>query len=431
MASSRAGADLIPARFPTLSDLRSGDISCEEVARGVLSRIAEREPEVHAWAFVDEEAVLEQARALDRATVRGALHGVPVGIKDVIDTQDMPTQMGSPIYAGYRPRVDAACVALVRAAGALIVGKTVTAEFAGTAPGPTANPLDLRRTPGGSSSGSAAAVADGMVPVALGTQTGGSIHRPASYCGVVGFKPTQSAVNRAGVKAAAERFDTVGIIAQDFDYINAVLRVLTNGAATNDLLPQKPSRAGACRTPFWERAQPETIAAFEVGVNHLREAGVRVSDIYLPVEFATIGEARATINDFQRAHALRSEWQSQPELFSLQLAAVIRRGLNIDFERYAAAIERVRRCRAAFDAAFGNLELLIAPCVDGEAPIGLASTGEHHFQSLWTTIDVPTASLPVYTAPSGMPVSIQLVGRPWKEHELMRQARWLSGLASC
>src|ERR1700722_5101578 len=205
MASSRAGADLSPARFPTPSDLRSGDISCEEVARGVLSRIAEREPEVHAWAFVDEEAVLEQARALDRATVRGALHGVPVGIKDVIDTQDMPTQMGSPIYAGYRPRVDAACVALVRAAGALIVGKTVTAEFAGTAPGPTANPLDLRRTPGGSSSGSAAAVADGMVPVALGTQTGGSVLRPASYCGVVGFKRTQSAVNRAGVKAAAER----------------------------------------------------------------------------------------------------------------------------------------------------------------------------------------------------------------------------------
>ena len=419
----------MPARFPSFAELCSGDISCEEVARGVLARIAEREAAVLAWSFVDEEAVLDQARALDRATVRGALHGVPIGIKDVIDTQDMPTRMGSPIYVGYRPRADAACVALVRAAGALIVGKTVTAEFAGTAPGPTANPLDLRRTPGGSSSGSAAAVADGMVPVALGTQTGGSIHRPASYCGVVGFKPMQNAVNRAGVKPAAESFDTVGIIAQDLDYVDAVFRVLTNGSTTNDFPSQKPSRAGACRTPFWERAQPETVAAFEFGVNCLREAGVRVEDFDLPNEFATIAEARATINDFQRAHALRSEWQSQPELFSLQLAAVIRSGLKIPFEQYSAAMEHVQRCRAAFDSAWGDFELVIAPCVDGEAPIGLESTGEHHFQSLWTTIDVPTVSLPLYTAPSGMPVSVQLVARPWREHELLRQTRWLSDLA--
>jgi len=430
MGSSRAGAGLIPAHVSALALLRSGEVSCEEIARGVLARIAERERDVHAWAYIDAEAVLEQARALDRAPVRGALHGVPIGIKDVIDTQDMPTQMGSPIYAGYQPRVDAACVALVRAAGALIVGKTVTAEFAGTAPGPTANPLDLRRTPGGSSSGSAAAVADSMVPVALGTQTGGSVHRPASYCGVIGFKPTQSAVNRAGVKAAAERFDTVGIIAHDLDYVDAVFRVLTNGSATSPLQSQQPSRVAACRTSLWERAQPETVAAFEAGVNRLREAGVRVRDIDLPEEFATIGAARATINDFQRAHALRSEWQSQPDLFSPQLAVLVRRGLTIPFEQFAGAIEHVERCRAAFDAAWGDLELLIAPCVDGEAPLGLASTGEHHFQSIWTTIDVPSVSLPMHTAPSGMPVSVQLVARPWREHELLRYARWMNGLAS-
>jgi amidase len=204
-------------------------VSCEDVARDCLARIAEREPVVHAWAFLDPELVIEQARALDAAPVRGPLHGVPLGIKDIMDTFDMPTQMGSPIYAGHRPLADAACVALARAAGALIVGKTVTAEFAGIAPGPTTNPHNSAHTPGGSSSGSAAAVADGMIPVALGTQTGGSVHRPASYCGIVGFKPTRSTVNRAGVKPAAEFFDTVGILARDLDDVELFFSVLTNG----------------------------------------------------------------------------------------------------------------------------------------------------------------------------------------------------------
>jgi Asp-tRNA(Asn)/Glu-tRNA(Gln) amidotransferase A subunit family amidase len=402
------------------------EFSCEEVARAYLDRIALGEAAIHAWAFVDPDLVLQQARALDRTPARGALHGLPLGVKDVIDTFDMPTQMGSPIYAGYRPVADASCVALARAAGAVIFGKTVTAEFAGTHPGATVNPLDHARTPGGSSSGSAAAVADGMVAVAFGTQTGGSVHRPASYCGVSGFKPTQSAIERTGVKAAAERFDTVGIIAHDFDYIDALFSVLTNGYSPDAAASRKPARAAICRTPFWPRAQPETMVAVDACVDAFRSAGVEIDELTLPAPFDAIHNARATINAVQRAHALRHEWQVEPGLISDDLAAVIRRGLGISYEVFAQAVRCTEECRASFVTLFGSRDVVIAPCVDGEAPLGLASTGEHHFQSIWTTIDVPTASLPFSRSAAGLPVSVQLVGLPGRDLELLGVARWLA-----
>lgn len=406
--------------------LARGRFSCEELARGYLDRIAEREAVIRAWAFIDPALVIERARELDRTRDRGPLHGLPIAVKDVIDTYDMPTQMGSPIYAGYRPAADAACVAQARAAGALIVGKTVTAEFAGTFPGPTVNPLDLARSPGGSSSGSAAAVADGMIGVAFGTQTGGSVHRPASFCGVPAFKPTQFAIDRTGVKPAAERFDTLGIIASDFDYVEALFSVLVNGFAPGAAAPRKPARAAVCLTPFWARARPETVAAVDNCASALREAGVAVDEVTLPAIFDTIGDARATINAVQRAHALRHEWQTHPDLISAGMATVIRRGLAIPYETYADAVALTERCRTAFVAAFGERDVLVAPCVDGEAPLGLSSTGEHHFQSIWTTIDVPTASLPFARSAAGLPVSAQLVGLPGRDPALLGVARWLS-----
>jgi Asp-tRNA(Asn)/Glu-tRNA(Gln) amidotransferase A subunit family amidase len=381
---------------------------------------------VHAWAFLDPELVLAQARALDAAPVRGPLHGVPLGVKDVMDTFDMPTQMGSPIYAGYRPFADAACVALARTAGALIVGKTVTAEFAGIAPGPTTNALDPTRTPGGSSSGSAAAIAAGMIPAALGTQTGGSIHRPASYCGIIGFKPTQCTINRAGVKPAAERFDTIGILARDLDDIGLLFAVLTNGAAPVAATARRPERIGLCRTPLWSRAQPETVAAVEESAERLRRTGIAVTHVTLPPIFDGLNGARSTINDYQRAHALRHEWQTQPHAFSAQLARVVRHGLTISLDELNAAVRLAEQCRAALDGAFGDTDLLLAPCVDGEAPRGLESTGEHQFQSLWTTVDVPTSSLPAYRGPNGLPVSIQLVARPLHDVELLGFMRWIA-----
>jgi Asp-tRNA(Asn)/Glu-tRNA(Gln) amidotransferase A subunit family amidase len=403
------------------------EFSCEEIARAYLDRIALSEAAIHAWAFIDPDLVIAQARALDRGPVLGELHGLPLGVKDVIDTFDMPTQMGSPTYAGYQPVADASCVALARAAGAVIFGKTVTAEFAGTHPGPTVNPLDHARTPGGSSSGSAAAVADGMVGVAFGTQTGGSVHRPASYCGVYGFKPSQSAIERTGVKAAAERFDTVGIIAYDLDYIDALFSVLTNGYSPEASALRKPARAAICRTPFWSRAQPETVAAFDACAEAFRGAGVEVDELTLPAAFDAIHNARATINAVQRAHALRHEWQMQPELISDDMAAVIRRGLGISYETFAEAVRCAEECRALFVQLFANRDVVIAPCVDGEAPLGLASTGEHHFQSIWTTIDMPTASLPFSQSAAGLPVSVQLVGLPGRDLDLLGIARWLAG----
>ena len=380
---------------------------------------------MHAWAFVDPELVIAQARALDAATVRGPLHGIPLGIKDVIDTHDMPTQMGSPIYAGYRPPADAACVALTRAAGALIIGKTVTAEFAGIAPGPTTNPHDAAHTPGGSSSGSAAAVADGMIPVALGTQTGGSIHRPASYCGIIGFKPTRSTINRAGVKPAAEFLDTIGILARDLADVDLFFAVLTNGTKRRATVARAPKRIGLCRTPLWSRAQPETVAAVETYADVLRKGGVIVDEVILPPVFDGLNAARATINDYQRAHGMRYEWQTRPDAISEQLSATIRRGLAIPLEELTAAVKLAESCRAALSEAFDGNDLLLAPCVDGEAPRGLASTGEHHFQSIWTTVDVPTLSLPAQRGPNGLPVSVQLVARPMDDMVLLTHARWL------
>ena len=402
--------------------IASRALSCEDVARALLERIAEREPIVHAWAAIEPDAVLAGARRLDAQEPTGILHGVPLGVKDVIDTFDLPTQMGSPIYRGHRPSGDAACVAAPRAAGALIMGKTVTAEFAGVTPGPTTNPRDSRRTPGGSSSGSAAAVADGMVPFALGTQTGGSIHRPASFCGIVGFRPTRDLINRAGVKAAAEALDTVGILARTVSDVDLLLRVLAPRITSAQ--PQRPERIGLCRTPLWRNAQPETIAAVEGAGRELARAGIEVDEVSLPAACAELGAARAVINDYQRAHAMRDEWQRFRDQLSPALAVTIRNGLMLPSERFTAALAHVAACRAAVIELFDVWDVLLAPCVDGEAPMGLQSTGEHRFQSLWTTLDLPSLSLPTHTGPNGMPVSVQLVAAPFAELALLEIGGW-------
>ncbi len=400
-----------------MSRLSSITTSCEETATAALARIAEREPTVHAWAHIDPAAVLAQARALDARTEHGPLHGLLLGVKDVIDTFDMPTQMGSPIYAGYRPVADASCVVLARAAGAIVAGKTVTAEFAGTAPGPTTNPLDPACTPGGSSSGSAAAIAAGMIPAALGTQTGGSVHRPASYCGVLGFKPTQCFIERTGVKPAAEFFDTVGILANDFDVLERVFSVLSTGTSTAE--PAQPHTVGLCRTPMWGDAEPATRDALERTAAALRSAGLLVVDVDLPADFSALGGARAIVNDYQRSRALRFEWEHQRELLSAQMQDVIRRGLTVSAAQVEGAFRRIARCRDLLAPIFERTGILIAPCVDGEAPRGLASTGEHRFQSLWTTLDVPTLSIPVHRGPRQLPVSVQLIAERLGDRQLL------------
>ncbi len=406
----------------------AGEATCEQVVRDCLERIDAREPEIRAWAALDPELALRRARELDRSSTRGVLHGVPIGVKDIIDTADFPTEMGSPIYRGHRPATDAACVALVRAAGAVILGKTVTCEFAGMTPGATTNPHDRSHTPGGSSSGSGAAVADWMVPAALGTQTGGSVLRPAAYCGVFGFKPTFGAFSRKGVYPAAESLDTIGLIVRsldDLELLSAVLELRVPSAIES---PDRAPRIGLCRTPLWHKAQPETIAAVEDAAVRLGKAGAQVREVALPEEFTGLRDAaRETINNYERAAAMAHEWGSDRHRISDRLGRRIELGRTMARAEYLDALRLGEQCRARLPELFGDLDVLLAPCTDGEAPRGLAETGDPGFQAIWTILHVPALALPTHRGPNGLPVAIQLVGRRYDDRHLIACAHWVWG----
>jgi Asp-tRNA(Asn)/Glu-tRNA(Gln) amidotransferase A subunit family amidase len=402
------------------------EITAEEVVGDCLARIEAREPAIHAFAHVDPELALRQARELDGGPVRGALHGVPIGIKDVIDTADQPTQMGSPIYRDHRPACDAACVALLRAAGAIILGKTVTTEFAGMTAGPTVNPHNPAHTPGGSSSGSAAAVADFMLPAALGTQTGGSVLRPAAYCGVIGYKPTFGAFNRAGLKFAAESLDTIGLMVRSIDDVELITSVLLGGKPGSSVALDAAPKIGLCRTPLWDTAEPETKHAVEDAAARLAQAGAQLREVALPEDFAGLrAAARETINNYERSKSMAAEWASHRDLISAKLRRCIELGMEMPYQDYLAAIRLGESCRARLGAVLEGFDLLLAPCVKGEAPAGLDSTGDPSFQAIWTILHVPTMSLPTHRGPSGLPVGIQLIGRRHGDQRLFACAKWV------
>ncbi len=406
--------------------IAAGKITAEAVVRDCLERIEGREPIIHAWVNFDPDLALRQARELDRGPNRGALHGVPIGVKDIIDTADLPTEMGSPIYRGHRTFCDAACVALVRGAGAVILGKTVTAEFAGMAPGPTTNPHDPTRTPGGSSSGSGAAVADFMVPAAFGTQTGGSVLRPASYCGVIGYKPTFNLFNRAGIKFAAESLDTIGLITRSIDDLELLTAVLVGRRPGPPRSLDSAPRIGLCRTPLWDTAQPETVHAVEDAAQRLAGAGAPVREIVLPAEFAQLhAAAREIINNYERSKGMAAEWASHRNLISKVLGDRIRQGMDMAHEDYLAALRLGEDCRARLIGVFAGLDVILAPCVKGEAPLGLGHTGDPALQAIWTILHVPTMSLPTHRGPNGMPVGIQLVAPRYADERLFACASWI------
>ncbi len=407
-------------------EIAAGEATCEMVVRDCLDRIDACEKDIHAWASIDPKLALRQARELDRGPVRGPLHGVPIGVKDIIDTADLPTEMGSPIYRGHRPTTDAACVALVRAAGAVILGKTVTCEFAGMTAGATTNPHNIAHTPGGSSSGSGAAVADFMVPAAFGTQTGGSVLRPASYCGVFGFKPTFGAFNRRGVYPAAESLDTLGLIARSLDdlaLVSAVLELRT--PSTTSSLERAP-RVGLCRTPLWDKAQPETVAAIEDAATRLGQAGAQVREIVLPEEFSGLrNAARETINNYERAAAMAHEWNSHRDQISERLRKRIEIGRAMPRSEYLAALWLGEDCRAQLGQVFEGIDVLLTPSANGEAPRGLGETGDPGFQAIWTILHAPALTLPTHRGPNGLPVGIQLVGQRQDDRRLFACARWV------
>ncbi|MGB6760349.1 MAG: amidase [Xanthobacteraceae bacterium] len=408
--------------------IATGETTCEAVTRDCIARIAARDGVVKAFVNFHPELALAQARAFDRGQRRGPLHGVPIGLKDTIDTFDMPTELGSPIYRGNRPRADASCVALLRRAGAVILGKTATCEFAGSAPPQTTNPHNVAHTPGGSSSGSAAAVGDRMLPAALGTQTGGSVLRPSSFCGIFGYKPTYNMINKEGVWPAADSIDTVGWLAgslEDIDLLMAVLRMQA---------PQVPQafnsapRIGVWHTDLWDTAQDETKAAIEDAAARLSKAGAEVRDAAMPDAFLGLHVvARSTINFYERAACMAYFWDHQREQLSPQMQRYIENGHKIPREDYLAGLRRLEECRALLASVFAQFDVLLVPCVQGEAPKGLAAKGDPSLQAIWTALHTPSLTLPTHRGPNNLPVGVQLVGQRYDDDRLLACARWIWG----
>ena len=406
---------------------RAGEITCEAVTRACLERIGSREPAVQAWQYLDADRAIDRARALDRqAHKQGLLFGVPFGVKDIIDTRDMPTEYGSPIYAGHRPGRDAACVALMRAAGGVLLGKTVTTEFANVHPGKTRNPFDESRTPGGSSSGSAAAVSDAMAVLALGTQTTGSTIRPAAFCGVVGYRPTWGDLRLSGVMEASGSLDTLGLFARSIDDI-ALLRDVLLGVESKPLPAEVPKpRIGFCRTPLWEHVDAATQRLLEDAASRLAQAGAAVKDAVLPSGFARIPDAHRAVSSFEFTRNFSWEINHRWDDISESLRnGRLKSGLACTFERYREAREFLAACRQSLDQFFENYDILLTPAAAGEAPVGLDSTGDARFCAIWTSTHVPAVTVPALRGPNGLPVGIQLVARRDHDRELLAFAQWV------
>ncbi|HZQ72310.1 MAG TPA: amidase [Burkholderiales bacterium] len=404
--------------------LEAGETTSEKLVAACLERIGERDEAVRAWAFTDRAHALAQARALDAVPRRSRLHGVPVGIKDVIDTADFPTERNSPIYRGRRPRADAACVALLRRAGCVILGKTVTTEFAANHPSQTRNPHDAAHTPGGSSSGSAAAVADFMVPAALGTQTGGSVIRPAAYCGVFACKPSFGSVNRAGLKFVAESLDTIGVFARSAEDLGLSLEILSGKKWTEEAA-QKP-RIGLCRTPRWQDADAATQANLERAAARLSKAGAEVRDFELPAGSVELFDRHRVIMGFEMARALAWEYDNFPGEISKSLKPRLDEGWRFTRVEYDALREQARRCRRALAEQMKGVDFLLTPSAPGEAPASLASTGDPVFNRAWTLFGVPCVTIPYGKGPKGLPLAIQLVGAFDADMSLIAWARRVS-----
>jgi Asp-tRNA(Asn)/Glu-tRNA(Gln) amidotransferase A subunit family amidase len=406
--------------------IAAGELSSEQLVHDCLERITERDGDVGAWEHLDPTAALAQARARDRTPPHGPLHGVPVGVKDIIDTADMPTGYGSPIWRGHRPARDAACVALVREAGGVVLGKTVTTELAYFSPGRTANPHDLGRTPGGSSSGSAAAVADHMVPVALGTQTAGSIIRPAAFCGVVGYKPSFGTISRSGVMAFAESLDTVGSLAGSV--ADAALLVSV-AARRPDLLlragPGQAPRVAVYRSAAWDQVSAGSQAALDGAARRLAEAGADISDAALPGWFAELAEAQATVMAFEAARSFAPERREHGDRLSPQLRALLDEGADRAPADYLDALGLAQAGRQELAALFGRHDLILTLSAPGEAPTGLDSTGDPRFNRTWTLLGTPCVHLPTGSGEAGLPVGVQLVGRPGDDARLLASAAWV------
>jgi Asp-tRNA(Asn)/Glu-tRNA(Gln) amidotransferase A subunit family amidase len=402
--------------------IRNGKLRPEDLMEACVQRIADREPTVRAFTYFDPDAA-----GVAAANCRpGPLQGIPIGVKDVLDTCDMPSEYGSPIWTGWQPKADSAAVAWARAAGGVPIGKTVTTEFATRKPGPTMNPANPAHTPGGSSSGSAAGVGAGLFPLAYGTQTAGSVIRPAAYCGVVGYKPSYGLISRIGMKIMSDSLDTVGVIARTV----AGCALFAGAVSGRDLgdpeaKPGTAPRIGICHSPTWNVAGPETRALLARVTEALSRAGASVQQRELPPGFNALVEAHPIIMNNESARALGWELTRHPD----RISEGLRERLAFGLDQTQAALENAynvfETTQHAFPDAMDGLDVLVTPSAPGEAPKGLEWTGDPAFNFIWTALHVPCVTVPAGSGPNGLPLGIQIVGRKGDDRAVLAWARWV------
>ena len=412
--------------------LADGSLDSETLTRSCLTRIESRDADIKAWSYVDPAQALRTARELDKQPRRSSLHGVPIAIKDMIDTADQPTQHNSPIYVGHQPSHDAACVAVLRAAGAIILGKTDTHEFAsGGRLAASRNPHDLTRTAGGSSSGSAAAVGDFHAPLALGTQTAGSTIRPASFCGIFAMKPTWNAMPREGAKIYSLTLDTIGWFGRsvaDLGLLSDVFAVSrrpwTPNAGTKGL------RIALCRTPYWHEASPESQSMVEDAAAVLRKSGAVVEELSLPPEFATANDLQNIIMRGEGRPAFLAEYRNAFDLLHKDFRNRVEDADNITPDILLNALDRIAAMRPVFDRIASGYDAILTPAATGEAPkLALNTTGNPMFNRMWTALHAPCITIPWGSGPNNMPIGIQLVAPRYYDAELLGVADAVSQLS--
>lgn len=404
----------------------AGAVTAEAIVRAHLDRIDQRDADVLAWSHLAREAALERARLLDRGPRQGLLHGIPMGVKDIIDSWDQPTTYGSPIYQAHQPLADAATIAMARAEGAILLGKTVTTEFANRHPGVTKNPHNPAHTPGGSSSGSAAGVADFQIVLATGTQTGGSVIRPAAFCGIVGYKPTYGHFAIAGMKANTEWLDTIGAYARSVEDI-ALFRAALMAMPYRPIAKlDRPPRIAVCFTHHKAELSPEGTAAVLDAARLLGKAGAVISEIELPSPVEAMSAGQQTLSNFDGPRAHADEARRFYDLLSESLKKdKLAAGAKVDYATWVAARKLGETGRAAVDAMFSDFDVILTAPALGEAPVGLASTGKATFNLLWTYLWMPCVTLPFIKGPTGLPIGIQLVGRQHEDAALLDIAGWV------
>ena len=422
-------ANVEPHRLSALEIVRrieDGALTAEALVASCLERIRAREPVVRAWAYLAADMALREARAFDRTGRLGLLGGVPFGLKDIFDAAHMPATYGSPIYTGWWPPSDASAAALPKAAGGILLGKTITTEFANRHPGPTANPHNPAFSPGGSSSGSAAAVADFMVPLAVGTQTGGSVIRPSAYCGVVGFKPSFGLFPPAGMRINTETLDTVGVMARDVADIALFRAAMMAIPYEPPAMPETAPRLGLCRGPHWDDAEPEGREVLEAAAQRLAAAGALVSDTEFPRECAPADEIQRTLGAFEGLRNHSPELYRHEALLSPRLRdEKIANGRRLSLDEFRAACRAADKARAAAREWAGEFDAILTLPAPGQAQYGLADTGSAMFNSPWTQFAMPCLTLPAGKGPDGLPVGIQLVCRRHDDVKLIEASLWV------